>query len=63
MKQKILDWVIFVLYFGSILYIFGIGGSLELDRISIKQTLIQWAAGFAALIIGAVIAGLRQERR
>ena len=61
MKAKLMGLAGSLIWIAAILFIFGTGGSLELDRISIIQILIQWAAGFAALIIGAVIAGVNQH--
>jgi hypothetical protein len=62
LKEKIKELLKFVLGFFAILKLFGTMGSLQCLEISFKQALIQAGAIGAGLIIGIIIATIRQCR-
>lgn len=62
MKHKLKSLLTFILGFLAFLSFLGTGGSLELDIITVQQALIQWAALFTTVIVGVVMAAIKQRR-
>jgi hypothetical protein len=62
LKEDIKTLLKFILGILAFLYIYGTAGSLELDMITVFQALIRCGAVFGALVIGAVIAAIKQHR-
>ncbi len=61
MKQKILNVTAFILVFGSILYIYGIAGSLELSMITVGQAFFRCTIGFIVMMGGVLLTKSREE--
>ena len=64
MKQKIIDFISFVCYFTSLIYISGQYGALECGVISNKQFIIRTGIGAIILALGVILSNLagRRER-
>lgn len=62
MKEEIRTLLKFILGILAFLYIYGTAGSLELDLISVRQAIIRCGAVIGAIIIGVVIAAIKQNR-
>jgi hypothetical protein len=62
LKEDIKTLLKFILGILAFLYIYGTAGSLELDMITVHQALIRCGAVIGAVVIGAVIAAIKQHR-
>lgn len=62
MKEEIKTLLKFILGILAFLYIYGTVGSLELDMITVQQALIRCGVIFGAVIIGVVVATVKQNR-
>jgi hypothetical protein len=62
LKEDIKTLLKFILGILAFLYIYGTVGSLELDMITVQQALIRCGAIIVAVVIGAVIAAIKQHR-
>ena len=62
MNQDVKSTIFFILGFLVFLYIYGTVGSLEYGSISIRQFLIRVGVVMVGVIIGIVIATIKQNR-
>lgn len=62
MKQKIISLLKFILGFLAFLFIYGTAGSLELDKITVRQALIQIGLVFGAVVVGIILSVIKQNR-
>jgi flagellar motor component MotA len=62
LKEDIKTLLKFILGILAFLYIYGTAGSLEFDLITVWQALIRCGAVFGAVIVGAVISAIKQNR-
>ena len=62
MKQKIIDFISFVCYFTSLIYISGQYGALECGVITNKQFIIRTGAGAIILALGVILSNLAGRR-
>jgi len=63
MKQKIIDFISFMCYFTSLVYISGQYGALECDVITCKQFIVRTSIGLAILAIGLILSNIKIARR
>ncbi len=62
MKKNIKSLLKFFAGFLAFMYIYGTAGSLELDKITVRQALIRCGVAFGALVVGAVVAAIKHHR-
>ena len=61
-KEDIKSLLKFFAGFLAFLFIYGTAGSLELDKITVRQALIRIGVVFGAVAIGAAVSAIKQHR-
>lgn len=62
MKQKIIEFISFICFFLSLIYISGQYGALECDVITCKQFMIRTGIGTIILALGVILSNLAGRR-
>lgn len=62
MKQKIIEFISFICFFLSLVYISGQYGALECGVISNKQFIIRTGIGTIILALGVVLSNLQNKK-
>lgn len=62
MKQKIIEFISFICFFLSLVYISGQYGALECDVITCKQFMIRTGIGTIILALGVILSNLAGRR-